>query len=372
MMMLVELTIMVALLLAPTKGLESLLQQHGWGAVERTSRLDMVAADLAHTVGTSSNGLDPDAMGKHLVFTLARHGVLDAQVIPFTIRTKGKPDLTSHLLTLVSRLKRREPPTHYGRSTYSSSKGFTTTFILVHRGAESDGQPIRKARLGQQFAITGTLRRGYYRPRLIVHSPKGQFVERVDERHGRTFGYGFPFSHGRGTYGIELVADSQYGPVVLLRHAVHVGATVPKLPTVRLRPPTGDLKVIDPAERLLSRLNAHRVLYRLKPLASHPALTNIARMHVLEMHKVGALNHSSPDTGTLMTRVKKAGIKALFVAENLAEAGDERAAFDAFLESPGHARNQLIMELTHVGVAVHGRYFAVTMAQLPVGRSAQQ
>jgi len=369
MIVLVQFSLMASILLVPSQGLEPLLKQHGWGVVERTSRLDLVASDLAHTVGTSTNGLDPEAMGTHLVFALARHGILDAQVMPFTIRTQKAPNLNAHLPRLISRLKRREPPTHYGRATHVSHAGFTTTFLLVHRGALSDHTPIRTAKLGQEFSITGRLRRGYYRPRLIVHSPKGQFVERVDGRHGRKFGYGFPFSHGRGTYRIELVADSQYGPVVLLRHAVHVEANAPTLPTLRLRPPVQSLEVRDPAERLLSRLNAHRVLYRLGPLKVDPRLTAIARSHVLEMNRVNSLSHGSPDTGTLMTRVKSAGLNPIFVAENLAEARDERAAFDAFLESPGHARNQLIRELTHVGVAAYGRYFAVTMAQLPTRKS---
>jgi len=361
---LAHMTLLWIALLVPQTPFEALMEQHGWGPVQRDPLIDRAAGELARTVGESSEGLEPAAMGRHLRFALVRHGVSDVQVTPFTVRGRTRPELVKHLPRLFGRLKRRERPTHYGTATHKSGLGWTTTLLLVHRGAKVDGVLPRQAPMNSRFEFTGSLRRGYYTPRLIVVSPKGQYVERVDARHGRRFGYGFPFDHGKGIYDIELVADSQYGPVVLVRHRVYVGMEPPKLPTLRLRPSQPKSSVEDPAERLLSLVNAHRVLYRLNPLKRHAGLQAIARRHAIEMRKTKTLSHASPDTGTLRTRVKRAGIDVVMVAENLAEAADEREAFDAFLASPGHARNQLLPDVTHVGVASAGRYFAVTMARL--------
>ena len=64
-----------------------------------------------------------------------------------------------------------------------------------------------------------------------------------------------------------------------------------------------------------------------------------------------------------MMRLREKGISVHLVAENLAEAANPSAALQAFMESPGHKRNLLLNPLTHVGVGVQGRYFAVALVQ---------
>ena len=41
-----------------------------------------------------------------------------------------------------------------------------------------------------------------------------------------------------------------------------------------------------------------------------------------------------------------------------------RPLLRAFLDSPGHARNLLLPNMTHVGIGVSGRYFSLTFAQI--------
>jgi uncharacterized protein YkwD len=104
----------------------------------------------------------------------------------------------------------------------------------------------------------------------------------------------------------------------------------------------------------------------------HPTLIQAATQHADELAKKGRLTHFSPDTGALTTRLKALGMRPLAVAENLAEATDPRAAIRALLDSPGHKRNLLQRGMTHLGVAVAGRFYAVVLARLPMQAKPRQ
>ncbi|MEE2756676.1 MAG: CAP domain-containing protein [Myxococcota bacterium] len=349
---------------SPNLDLESSLLNHGWGRITYDLRLENAAQELGQLIANSKSGLEPDALGQRLAFTLARHKIVDAQVIPFTIGPSSTPNLSPHIPSLISRLNRRERPTHYGHYVHFDGHHYVMTVLLLHRGAELTVELPRKARLNETIEFTGRLERGYYQPRLIVHSPLDGFVEQPDDRHGRNFGFAFGFGHGPGAYRLELVAGSQYGPVVLVQHTIHVEEPVPPLPVIKLHPkPILDTDE-DYADRLFFLINKHRTKNGFKPLKHNIELTQIALSHARELAKSKSLSHASPDTGTLTTRVRRRGLNPLFVAENLADASTAETALQAFLDSPGHARNLVIESLTDVGVAYVGRYFVVTLASL--------
>ena len=175
------------------------------------------------------------------------------------------------------------------------------------------------------------------------------------------------FDQGPGAYGIEVIADSQYGPVVLNNHLVYCETPLPALPVVRVSNVAVDKQGDDASETILRALNRHRRQHGLAPVQPHPILTRAAQSHAREMDDRKIMAHTSPNTGNLATRLRSAGIEAIAVAENLAEASSPQAAFQAFLDSPGHARNLLLVGMTHVGIGVSGRYFAMTLARLESG-----
>lgn len=349
---------------APNLDLENSLENHGWGRISYDLRLENAARELGQLIAKSKSGLEPDALGQRLAFTLARHKIVDAQVIPYTVGASPTPALLSHIPSLISRLNRREPPTHYGHYVHFDGERYLITVLLLHRGAALNVVLPRKATLNDSIEVTGRLHRGYYQPRLIVHSPLDGFVEQLDDRHGREFGFSFGFGHGPGPYRLEVVAGSQYGPVVLIQHTIYVEEPVPTLPTIRLHPQPDASSVGDYASRLFSLINRHRVRHGHTPLRQNSKLTQIARSHAQELSQSKSLSHASPETGTLTTRVRNGGLAPQFVAENLANASTPEAALQAFLESPGHARNLVLEGLTDAGVAYVGRYFVVTLASL--------
>ena len=349
---------------SPNLSLEKSLENHGWGRVTYESRLADAARELGQIIAHSESGIDPDALGQRLAFTLARHHVVDAQFVPFTVGPISDPDIKPLIPTLLSRLNHREPPTHYGHFVYSSDDKYFVTILLIHRGAALSGTLPRKASLDENVHIVGRLERGYYQPRLIVHSPLDGFTEQPDDRHGRNFGFEFGFEHGPGPYRLEVVAGSQYGPVVLVQHTIHVQQPVPKLPLIKLHPRTKTGTANAPVTRMLELINSHRVIHGLPPLNKNTDLMEIAQGHAEELSKRQSLSHASPESGTLTTRVRKRGLAPALVAENLANASSPEAAFRSFQGSPGHARNLLIDDLTDVGVGHIGRYFVVTLASI--------
>jgi len=280
------------------------------------------------------------------------------------VRHRSSADLAGTLPPLLGRLERHLPPTHFGLGTSGMGGILTTTILLVHRGLTFERALPRRAKPGTMMTLSGALRRGYFQPRVLVAPPGDQAVRDrpawSDRRRAETTVY---FDAGPGMYRVEVVADSQYGPVVLNNHRVYVGVAPPKAPMARLRAPA---PVHDPflaAKQLAKLINLKRTQNGRKGLVWHDELSKLARTHAVEMARRNALAHGSPSSGTLMMRLREKGISVHLVAENLAEAANPSAALQAFMESPGHKRNLLLSPLTHVGVGVQGRYFAVALVQ---------
>lgn len=345
---------------APSMTVERLLEAHGWGAPVRDPRIDAAAAELAWRLAGPIDGPVPEALDAQLGHILARHGVSDAQVHPFTVRYRASEGLAGELPGLLARLDRRLPPTHYGVGSHGLGNTITTTVLLVHRGVDFEAPLPLQAEPGGIVALSGDLRRGYFRPRVLVAPPGDAPVrERPAWSVDRKVEVGLYFDAGPGVYGVEIVADSQYGPVVLDNHRIHVGVDPPAHPTIALKPePAGG----DGAAALVTAINDWRRARGMAPLTVDPTLADIAAEHAREVAGRRSLLHASPDTGTLTTRLRARGLAFSRVAENLAEAASADAALQAFLDSPGHKRNLMLPGLTHVGVAAEGRYFVVALA----------
>lgn len=333
---------------------EEALQAHGWGRPKRTAALDAAARALARRVDLQA---DSQIAAGQLAFVLEEAGINDGQVVP--VVTVGALPVPK----LLARLDRLTPPTHYGHGVVHRDGQPVHAVVLVHRGFTPEA-PLPRAQSEGAFSLRGSLRAGYFKPRLLIAPPRRAVYEVPAAGTGRTVAGIVTLNAGPGVYGVELVAESQYGPVVLLNHRVYVGVPVPQRPTVRLRPST---PTTQPAAVLTAWINDLRRHHGLGRLWVHPTLVQAAQQHAAELARQGRLVHFSPDTGALTTRLKALGMRPLAVAENLAEATDPRAAIAALLDSPGHKRNLLQRGMTHLGVAVVGRMYAVVLARLPQG-----
>ncbi len=336
-----------------------LLAGHGWGTPVRTAALDTVAAGLVARVGGAVSP-DPDTAAAHLRVLLHGAQVGDAVVYPFTLRHGDDGALRRGLLGLVAGLDRRRPPTHYGLARGRDGDAQVTAVVLVHRGVVFSPPLPATAAPGAVLRLSGALRRGYFRPRVVVAPPHGAIRERPAWTEARRVEVNVYLDAGPGVYGVEVLADSVDGPVVLVNHRVYAGVAPPDRPTVVLRPPGADR-----AEDLWAQVQAARAAHGLAPLRAHATLVRIAADHAADLARAGRLAHRSADSGTLNTRLRAYGVAATLSAENLAQAPDARAALAAFRDSPGHARNLALPQLTHGGAARVGDIWVLVMAALP-------
>jgi uncharacterized protein YkwD len=103
---------------------------------------------------------------------------------------------------------------------------------------------------------------------------------------------------------------------------------------------------------MFARLNRDRRAAGLPALSYDERLADVARAHSHDMQQNDFFAHESPTTGVLQDRMDRAGYLALHMRENLATAGDVERAEDNLLKSPGHRKNILAPDITHVGIGI--------------------
>ena len=111
-------------------------------------------------------------------------------------------------------------------------------------------------------------------------------------------------------------------------------------------------------QEVLALTNQARAEHGLAPLQGHFALETAATSHSQEMLNLGYFSHTSPTPGRTdpSSRVRQAGASPNYVAENIFQASGHDTstvaalAVQSWLESPGHRRNLLSPNATHIGI----------------------
>lgn len=114
------------------------------------------------------------------------------------------------------------------------------------------------------------------------------------------------------------------------------------------------------AQEVLRLTNQERARYGLAPLSLHTALDMAAVSHSQEMLDLNYFSHTSPTMGRQgpSDRVAQAGANPRRIAENIFQASgypmesSAKLAVDSWMESPGHRRNILDPNLTHIGIGL--------------------
>ncbi len=105
------------------------------------------------------------------------------------------------------------------------------------------------------------------------------------------------------------------------------------------------------ASQIFSLVNRERLTVSENPLAWSDVLAAVARRHAEEMYLEGYVSHISPSTGTVVDRVRAAGVNLFAVGENLALAANPLAVHDGLMDSPSHRDNILRPEFDRIGIA---------------------
>ncbi|MEO1719227.1 MAG: CAP domain-containing protein [Pseudomonadota bacterium] len=106
-------------------------------------------------------------------------------------------------------------------------------------------------------------------------------------------------------------------------------------------------------QQALEMVNAYRSSKGLKTLKLHPKLTRAAKMHSRDLAKWDRISHYGSDGSNPWDRVKRAGFKARLAAENVGTGQkDLSEVFRGWKQSPGHNKNLLLADATHMGIAL--------------------
>lgn len=97
-----------------------------------------------------------------------------------------------------------------------------------------------------------------------------------------------------------------------------------------------DITGNDGSNRILRRLNALRRGMDLPGLHLHATLSDMARLQVLHMHRLGRATHAGPGGTNPSARGRQAGYGGLILGETLAEGRDDPGAvLEAWLAHEG-------------------------------------
>jgi uncharacterized protein YkwD len=131
------------------------------------------------------------------------------------------------------------------------------------------------------------------------------------------------------------------------------GATVPRpLPTPPRLGPAERSSVARAEREIFTLTNRVRRQHRLPRFLSSSDYDGLARLHSWDMQRGGFVGHDSPTTGGPADRMASAKLPYRAVRENVAKAYSPAETVAGLMNSPGHRKNILSRDVTHLGVGV--------------------
>lgn len=227
--------------------------------------------------------------------------------------------------------------------------------------------PPPPAKLGTaEVPLSGTLQAPYGRPKVVVTAPSGASETPQLAVQGRAFSGALRCSE-RGRYQVEVLGEDQGGPTVLANFPWYCGQAPPSLSG----PPAGDAdapwqSAREAEQQVLALLNRDRQRSGLPPLPLDERLSAVARAHCQDMVEHHFVAHLSPRTGGPSDRVRRAGIAAALVSENLAQARSPNEVEEGLMGSPGHRANILDRRVNRVGIGAQETTGVAGVRQLVV------
>lgn len=288
-----------------------------------------------------------------LDFLLAHAGITEPHPLLFFTSFPAEADATpDRLMPHLSRLVDAMPSlTDVGIAALRLGSRVAVVGAALERAASLEPSP-QSAPSGSVLPIRGTLRAGYRGPFVLVTTPSGE-VRRIPATvQGSTFSVTLQLDRGRGVYTVEVLATGPLGPTVVSLFPVYCGVAAPD--AIALRKST-DAPPRDPREaeaRLLHLINTERARLGIPPLRENPRLAEVARAHSRDMVAHGFVGHHSPRTGSLLDRLRRAGLAAHVSLENIARNQSVDSAHRGLMRSPGHRRNILDPRVREIGVGV--------------------
>lgn len=126
------------------------------------------------------------------------------------------------------------------------------------------------------------------------------------------------------------------------------GSGTPKTPTAQ----TNSSTLTDAEQQMLKLVNDARAQNNLSPLKIDMQLCNVARIKSQDMIDNKYFSHSSPKYGSPFDMMKSFGVNFVQAGENIAGNQNVQNAENALMNSPGHRKNILSPDFTHIGIGI--------------------
>ncbi len=105
-------------------------------------------------------------------------------------------------------------------------------------------------------------------------------------------------------------------------------------------------------QEMLKLVNEARAQNNVSPLKIDMELSNVARIKSQDMIDNNYFSHNSPTYGSPFDMMKDFGIQYVRAGENIAGNQNAQKAHDALMNSPGHRKNILSADFTHIGLGI--------------------
>lgn len=150
----------------------------------------------------------------------------------------------------------------------------------------------------------------------------------------------------------------------------HPQDTITNEPTVGDAVADNAIAVTAEELKMLELVNQERAKAAVAPLILEFDLVKIARLKAQDMIDKEYFNHTSPTYGDPFTMMKKFGIQYGYAGENLAGNPSVENAHVSLMASPGHKKNILSPNYTHIGIGiVDGGSYGKMLTQLFISKN---
>lgn len=232
-------------------------------------------------------------------------------------------------------------------------KGKQLVVVGALQESNIDVDPFsRELKVGEVVELHGHLHTGFRRLRALATQPAGRVLALGLSVENDGFQGSFR-CESAGRWQIELLADGRLGTTVVANFPLFCGVPARYGLEASEMPRGRAVRDAATAERRLYELigNERRRL-GLPELATDTKLAQVARAHDRDMQRTGFVGHVSPTTGNASDRLRKAGIPATRLLENVARAYSVEDAHSGLMASPGHRRNILDPDVQSLGIGV--------------------
>lgn len=132
------------------------------------------------------------------------------------------------------------------------------------------------------------------------------------------------------------------------------GTTTPQGPNTPKTPnaPTNTGTLSSAEQEMVRLVNEARAQNNLPALKVDTSLASVARTKSQDMMDNNYFSHNSPKYGSPFDMMKSFGIKYVQAGENIAGNQTVSAAHNALMNSPGHRKNILSPDFTHIGIGI--------------------